>query len=182
MHALTLYLVALLATISPHLQADRRDSIARDVATVALTEERAFGGDGNGQKTSLLLVSLAYYETGRSWAPWVDDGRCNDAVWRIAHEGWLRGGGCDNTRAFGMWQVHPPGDNFAIGRSYVTDRKKGIRAALYIARKSLESGVGLCAYSGEPYPKCPKAKHRLDTAARWVSEFPFDDGAALTMR
>ena len=171
--ALALYLSTVLSVVSPRLNRARRDSITRDIATVTLSNDRAFEDDANGQKTALLLVSIAYYETGKSWASWVDDGRCNDPEWRSIHGFWLRRGGCDSAGAWSMWQVHPPGDDPRIGRSYVTNRQNGIRAALFIARKSLQTGVGLCGYSGEMYPNCPKADHRLEKAKAWAIKFPF---------
>jgi hypothetical protein len=174
MDTLALYLSVVLTTIAPHLNRDRRESIAADIAAVTLSETRAFDDDVSGQQTALLLVSLAHYETGRSWAAWVDDGRCNDEQWRAAHLRWLVGGDCDGKRAWGMWQVHAPGDDPAIGRTYVVDRKTGIRAALAIARSSLQMGIGLCAYSGEKYPSCRLARMRLETARNWVSRFPYD--------
>lgn len=175
MNTLVSYLLIVLAAIAPRVPETRRASIARDIATVTLSEERAFTGDESGQMTALLLVAIPHLETGRSWARWIDDGRCNDPAWREMHADWLRGGGCDNAKAWGMWQVHAPGDDPVIGRAYIRDRKRGIRAALYIARESLRMGVGLCAYSGERPPKCPKADHRLNTALAWASRFPFPE-------
>lgn len=172
--ALALYIAAVIATISPGLAQGRRDSISRDIAVVTLSEERAFDDDANGQKTALLLTSLAYYETGKSWASWVDDGRCNDPSWRVMHAGWLKGGGCDDAKAWGMWQVHAPGDDPVIGRTYVAHRRTGIRVALTIARKSLRAGIGLCGYSGETPPACPFGEHRLKAALGWATKFPFN--------
>ncbi len=178
-HVLVLYLSTVLAAIAPHLGQNRRDSITSDIATVVLSEERAFDDDANGQKTALMLVAIAHYETGKSWAAWVDDGRCNDLEWRAMHAEWLRGGGCDHALAWGLFQVHPPGDDARIGKLYVTNRRVGISAALFIARKSLQAGIGLCGYSGEPYPNCPKANHRLDAARAWAIKYPFTIPAAI---
>lgn len=180
MTPLAIYLAGVLATIAPSMHADRRESIADDIATVALSEDRAFDDDANGQKTALLLTSIAHYETGRSWASWIDNGKCNDEKWRTDHPQWIKGGDCDGGHAYGMWQVHPPKDpntgveNDAIGRTYVADRKVGIRAALTIARESLKSHAGLCHYSGETFPKCRLASMRLETARNWVTKFPFN--------
>jgi hypothetical protein len=162
-----------LATIVPSMREARRTSIASDIATVVLSEDRAFDDDDSGQKTGLLLVSIAHHETGRSWAQWIDDGSCNDPVWRERHALWIKGGDCDGSRAWSMWQVHVPGDSVEAGRALVVDRKAGIRAALTIARASLRSGVGLCHYSGETYPRCKLASMRLETARNWVKKFPW---------
>lgn len=172
-HALALYLSTVLAVVSPSVNPLRRASITNDIATVALSEERAFDDDANGQKTALLLTSIPYYETGNSWASWIDDGRCNDPEWRELNAHWLKGGGCDHALAWGFWQIHAPGNDPVIGKTYVTNRRNGIRAALFIARASLRSGVGLCGYSGETYPNCPKANHRLEKAREWAIKFPF---------
>lgn len=171
--ALTLYLSTVLSVIVPSVGQARRASISHDIAAVALSEERAFDDDADGRKTALLLTALADYETGHSWAPWIDDGRCNDLAWRTMNAEWLKSGGCDHALAWGMWQVHAPGDDPRIGRTYVTNRRKGISAALFIARASLHSGVGLCGYSGETFPNCPKAMHRLDKVWEWSIRFPF---------
>ena len=173
MNALTLYLAAVLAVVAPQLREGLRDSIAQDVATVVLTDERAFPDDENGSQTGLLLLAIAHHETGRSWASWIDDGSCNDSAWRASHWRWLKGGDCDGGNAWGMWQVHAPGDDDRVGHGYVLDRKVGIRAALVIARASLKSGARLCHYSGESYPNCRLADARLETAQSWIARFPY---------
>ncbi len=173
MNALVSYLLAVLMAIAPRVSEPRRAAIARDVAQVVLSEDRAFPDDLEGQKTALVLVAIPHLETGRSWAKWIDDGSCNDPSWREAHAAWLVGGGCDDSKAFGLWQVHPPGDDAVVGRGYVRDRKKGIRAALHIVRESVKAGVGLCFYSGEKYPRCPKADNRLKLARELEVRFPF---------
>lgn len=182
MNALVAYLLIVLTAIAPHVSAPRRSSIAHDIAVVTLHEERAFEGDESGLQTALLVVSLAHFESGKSWAAWIDDGRCNDPAWRVIHADWLKGGGCDNAKAWGLWQVHAPGDDPALGRRYVRDRKRGIRAALFIARASIKMGIGLCAYSGEKAPRCPLADRRLRTAREWAVRFPFPASSTLAER
>jgi hypothetical protein len=85
----------------------------------------------------------------------------------------MKGGDCDGGHAWGMWQVHAPNEDASIGRTYVSDRKAGIRAALTIARESLKAHIGLCHYSGEIWPRCRLASMRLETARNWVSKFPY---------
>lgn len=171
--ALTVYLASVLSVIAPTMREDRRTSIAADVATITLAEPRAFDDDDSGQKTGLLLLALPHLETGRSWARWVDDGSCNDPKWRAAHALWMKDGDCDGGKAWSMWQVHVPGDSVEEGKKLVSDRKNAVRAALEIARRSLQSGKGLCGYSGETYPRCKLASMRLETARNWVTKFPF---------
>lgn len=171
--ALALYLSTVLSVVAPSINPARRASIATDIAAVSLSEERAFDDDANGRKTALLLTAIADYETGHSWAPWIDDGRCNDPEWRERNAEWLKGGGCDHALAWGLWQVHAPGNDPVIGKKYVTNRRRGISAALFIARASLRTGTGLCGYSGETYPNCTKADHRLNKAREWEAKFPF---------
>jgi hypothetical protein len=175
MNSLAIYIASVLATIVPHPMSEtRRGSIADDIATVVLSEERAFDDDASGQRTALLLVSIAHYETGRSWSVWVDNGKCNDEAWRKAHSLWMRrGGDCDGGKAWSMWQVHVPGDSVEAGRALVVDRKSAIRAALTIARASLKAGRGLCYYSGETFPHCRLADLRLETARHWTDMFPY---------
>ncbi len=155
-HVLVLYLSTVLAAIAPHLGQNRRDSITSDIATVVLSEERAFDDDANGQKNGPDARRYRALRDGEVLGRLVDDGRCNDLEWRAMHAEWLRGGGCDHALAWGLFQVHPPGDDARIGKLYVTNRRVGISAALFIARKSLQAGIGLCGYSGEPYPNCRK--------------------------
>lgn len=173
MNPLAIYLASVLAFLVPSMKEARRDSIATDIATVTLAEERAFDNDDDGQKTALLLVSIAHYETGRSWAEWIDSGACNDPAWREKHALWMRGGDCDSSKAWSMWQIHVPGDSVELGRALVANRKNAVRTALTIARESLKSGAGLCHYSGETYPRCKLASMRLETARNWVTKFPY---------
>lgn len=177
---LTLYLTGVLAVVSPKLNPQRAAAISRDVATVTLSEERAFDDDANGQKTALLLLSLAYWETGKSWARWIDDGRCNDPAWRETHAPWLKGTtGCDNMKAWSMWQVHVPGDSIEIGKRLAANRQTAISFALAKVRGSFQLGIGLCSYSGERAPKCPRANRRLQTAVEWMTRFPFSAASEL---
>lgn len=175
---LAFYLSTVLSVITPQTQTNRRESIAADVAAVALTEEPAFDDDADKHRTALLLTAIAKWETGGSWAKWIDDGSCNDAVWRIVHAATMHGGDCDGGRAWGLWQVHAPGDDPSVGRAYVADRRTGIRAALGIARASLHAGQGLCWYTGELSPSCPKGAARLRTAQHLATAFPLASAPA----
>jgi len=174
--ALTLYVASVLSAIVPSMHADRRESIAGDIATVVVSETRAFADDADGQKTALLLVSIAHYETGRSWASWIDTGKCLDPAWRQTHPQWIKAGDCDGGRSVGLWQVFLPDASVQDRLTLAADRKAVIRAALAKARASLEKGIGLCGYSGEAYPRCRLAHDRLETARAWVTRFPFHPG------
>ena len=171
MNPLAAYLVLVLTTVAPHVGSGRRESIARDIASVAFAEPRAFEDDADGHRTALLLVSLAHHET--FWATWADDGSCNDPAWRAEHPLLLRSGDCDGGHAWSMWQVHVLNDAVELGRALVRDRRAAIRAALAVARASLQSGRGLCGYLGEAYPKCPRAQVRWDSVIAWQAQFPY---------
>jgi hypothetical protein len=173
MSYLAIYLSIVLGTIAPSMRAERRDTIASDIAAVTLAEERAFDRDETGQKTGLLLVSIAHYETGRSWAEWVDDGRCLDPAWREKHAQWMRGGDCDGGRSVGMWQIYLPNASLEEKLALARDRQAVIRQALAIVRESFRSGTGLCHYVGETYPRCRFASSRLLTARNWATMFPW---------
>jgi hypothetical protein len=170
-YALAAYLSLVLATVAPHVGSARRGSIARDVAVVSLAEPRAFDDDADGHKTALLLLSLADHES--HFATWVDDGSCNDPAWRAEHPALLAGKDCDGGHAFTIFQLHVLGDSVELGRALIRDRRAAARAALAVARASLESGRGLCGYVGEAYPKCPRAQVRWDSAVAWQEQFPF---------
>jgi len=172
MHALALYLLTVLTIIAPKLDMTRARSISTDIAAVVVSDERAFRDDADGHKTALLLLSIAHFETGKSWAAWIDDGRCNDPAWRATHASWLRGGDCDGGRSYSMWQLLVPG-NPRYGKSLVANRQLAVRAALAHARMSLQLNGNLCAYSGERPPHCSKAKTRLETAREWAERFPY---------
>ena len=98
MSQLAIYLSTILASIIPSMSEARRSSIASDVADVVLTEDRIYADDETGQRTALLMLSIAHYESGRSWAKWIDSGECNDPTWRERHATWLKGGDCESTR------------------------------------------------------------------------------------
>jgi hypothetical protein len=178
MTALTLYvLAAMLAWTRPHAQprddADRAwlGGIAEDIAAVALEEPPLFRGDEQRVKTSLLLASVARFES--SFATWVDDGSCNDAAWRRDSLTVHHGATCDSGHAFSLWQVHP----FAgpTGQEMIADRRVAIREAIARMRVSLDAGKGLCWYTGET-GDCPKAELRLRTALVWEKGHPFEVG------
>ena len=57
------------------------------------------------ERECLDLAAQAFVES--RFAPWVLDGRCNDAAWRSSRRGWERGA-CDGGLAVGPWQVHAP--------------------------------------------------------------------------
>lgn len=61
-----------------------------------------------------VAAQLAELEVAESrLAPWVLDGRCNDAAWRASEAGRTimrrAGGTCDSGDAVGAWQGHPQG-------------------------------------------------------------------------
>lgn len=178
---LQVYVFGAIVSWCPHVAdrpADRTrlESVALDIATVAASSPPAFDDDDDAHsKTALLLTSIPRYETGNSWAEWIDDGRINFRWWRLTHlELLARSGDADGGRAWGMWQVHVPGDDYEAGLALVRDRKSGIRAALAIASRSLRAGNRLCGYSGEAFPKCPLGDHRLNDALAYADAHPFD--------
>lgn len=177
---LKLYVLGAILSWSPHV-ADaaparaRIEGVASDIAIVAASSPPAFDDDDDAHsKTALLLTSIPRYETGNSWAEWIDDGRINFRWWRLTHlELLARSGDADGGRAWGMWQVHVPGDDYEAGLALVRDRKTGIRAAVVIAERSLHDGHRLCGYTGEAFPKCPLGDHRLNDALDYAAAHPF---------
>lgn len=177
---LKLYVLGAILSWSPHVAdtpsaAARIEGVAGDIAIVAASSPPAFDDDDDAHsKTALLLTSIPRYETGNSWAEWIDDGRINFRWWRLTHlELLARSGDADGGRAWGMWQVHVAGDDYEAGLALVRDRKTGIRAAVVIAERSLRDGHRLCGYTGETFPKCPLGDHRLNDAMDYAAAHPF---------
>jgi hypothetical protein len=188
MQTLTAYITLAILTWVPTLPLERADAwharaqdIARDIATATLSvtpDRRPFEGDDDGHRTGVLLASIAALETGKSFAPWVGDGRCNDESWRAAHgELAARLGGdaklCDGGKAYSFWQIHVVGDDPVFGRQLAADRVLAAKVALGHAAASLRKGIRLCGYSGERFPHCPKADARLNLAVRFVEDHAF---------
>jgi hypothetical protein len=162
---------------------DRYNSIATDIAAVAMdpAEPPLFEGENGRVETALVLLSVAFWESG--FAARVDDGHC-------------RPGECDGGLAVSLWQIHPDegivmdGDVYTyarnrssewrdehaseiLHRSDLRDRKTAARVALHIMRYSMQRGAGLCNYTGEVSGGCPKARVRLNFATRWAATHPF---------
>jgi hypothetical protein len=185
MSLLAVYVFGAILSWCPHVadapaEKARIEAIAADIASVAGASAPAFDDDDDAHsKTALLLTSIPRYETGGSWAEWIDDGRCNMRWWRLTHVDLLlrNQGDCDGSNAWGMWQVHVPGDDYGLGYQLVRDRKNGIRAALAVASRSLRRDGTLCGYTGETAPKCPKGSRRLGDAVVYAAEHPFAPAA-----
>jgi hypothetical protein len=159
------------------VQAADYDAIAHDIAAAVDRYE-----DG------VLLAGLAYWE-GARFAAYVDDGRCNDPVWRKSPEGqatMLRWGDCDHMGAVSLWQIHPIVDPssklYSVCNRDVVDvttstgsRIGAARCALAIARSSMQSTGDLSGYTGEaPVEGAhPKADERLAFVRRTLAKFPW---------
>jgi hypothetical protein len=161
----------------------RYASIASDVAIVASdpAEPPLFQGSDGRVRTALLLLSVAYWES--AFRPDVDGGRCKPPE-------------CDNGHAFTLWQLHPEdgyifdGDVYTYarnrspswraehtseifdGQALVRDRKLAAKIALHILRFSIKNSGSLAIYTGEGH-NGPKARQRMDYAARWLKSHPF---------
>jgi hypothetical protein len=167
---LTTYVLAAMVAWCPKVDPGRLRSVAEDIAAVSLEQEPLFKDDAARSRTALLLASVARYES--NFAPWVDDGRCNDPAWRESQEGRRthRGSDCDGGRAYSLWQVHPYAG--ASGPAMLADRRTAVREAVARLRVSLDAGRGLCWYTGET-GDCPKGEIRLRTALVWAVGHPF---------
>jgi hypothetical protein len=150
---------------------------------------------------AVLLASLGYFE-GARYASYVDDGRCNRmmrAAWDAAPEestgvrslftGRMlthkahpnlsvlsaedrallnKYGTCDNGIAYSIFQIHAA--DLRLSTAALADREKAAEAALAIAKRSIRAG--LCGYSGEAWPECPKAHLRLSFALEALRRHP----------
>jgi hypothetical protein len=127
-------------------------------------------------RTGLIVMSLAFHEG--HFSKYVDDGRCNDPVWRaslIGKKTMLRWGTCDNSLAYSIFQIHPEhgvhvywgagfsewgfdpvrgqdGEEVVVtGQEMIADRSEAVLVALHMVRQSIRAGTGLCRYAGEFY-------------------------------
>lgn len=169
-------LAAMLAWTSGSNRADRNEAryleIATDIASVATSEPALFRDDASRTKSALVLLSIAFWESGFSAK--VDRGE-------------LLG---DRGLAVSLWQIHDEGGLVMLPSGYAhardvpgatdivtaarlkADRRLAARMALHIALGSLKRSGGLCGYSGEPGP-CPRAKLRLEHAIQWYRSHPW---------
>jgi hypothetical protein len=161
----------------------RYEQIATDIAQIALDPDEAplFPGEDGRVKTGLLLLSVAFHESG--FRGDVDAGKCKPYE-------------CDHGKAFSMWQLHPEdglifdGDVFTFARNrpsswredhsseifdgptLVRDRKLAARMALHMLRYSMKNAHSLAIYTGET-GNGPKAKLRMETALSYLRAHPF---------
>ena len=151
------------------LPAVEYEPVAHDIASVIQTPD-----DG------VLVAALGYWE-GARYAAYVDDGRCNDPVWRKSSEGqWLmqRWGDCDGGHAHSIWQIHPIVDVSSplysiCNLDAISVRVGAAKCALELAKRSLASTGNLSGYTGEFSFEHPKADKRLEFARRAIEKHPF---------
>lgn len=129
--------------------------VAKEAASLALTEKPVWAGD-DGTRTARLLMCVAFFESG--FRGYVDDGRCDDPTWRATDTGrrMMRRGDCDGGHARSLWQLH----------DFHGTRHDAIREALRRIRTAVSYGLGMRAYTGERDPAAPKAQQRLLCASR----------------
>lgn len=165
--------------------------IARDITDVVLSEPPLWPGDTDRWRTAVLLTTMAFWE-GHFWVH-VDDGSCNDGVWRKTKAGVTRmatTGDCDGGWAVSLWQIHPeggivltddggwkhlwdaPGSKAIGSKEMLADRRLAARVALHMLRKSLRMSGGLVGYTGEGSCPCPKAQARLAASESWWHKHP----------
>ena len=180
------YLTAALLSWALGLSEKAATKIVTDVVEVVDLEEPVLLGDPLKVATSLLVLSEGSFES--AWAPWVLDGSCNDDAWRAAHAEFLKKtGDCDSGHAYGGWQIHPfvnirrfprgpayDAEEKRLGALILKEPKRGIKEALRITRESITWEHRLCHYTGERFPRCPKADKRWDRAHDYLREHPFE--------
>ncbi len=171
MESLVSYLVAaMLAWVPPHAHAPiesrdhvlaRYESIARDVASVALDESEApvFEGPDRRTETAVLMLAVASYESSFS---------------RRVDEGTRRG---DHGHSYCLMQVQVGGGATREGwngRQLIEDRKLCFRAALHILQASfaacrkLPLDDRLSAYaSGHCFADAEISRSRVWRARAW---------------
>jgi len=152
----------------------RYESIATDIAGVALVEKPLYVGDLGQVKTALLMASIASFES--NFTAQVDDGR-------------RRG---DHGTAFCIMQVRPgwgiflndSGYDFAVhrpkdwrdanqdiifkGEDLLKDRQKCLTVAVHMLRQD-----GISGYTGEGNTAGRVSTSRLNRAKSWLANHPF---------
>jgi hypothetical protein len=193
--SLIAYLFVALTAWLPNVPSAMRTSVAEDIAAVVEDpSEPAIWGEGGKALNALVLASLAYHESGL--ASYVDEGKCNDELWRKSPEGRkiIAGGDCDSGYAFSIFQIHtgrglalsPRGIRYLPqtsgvdarllihGGDLTRDRRLAVRVALHIVRSSVDATGTLCGYSGESVASgCPKAMKRFSWAKSYLANHAF---------
>ena len=172
--ALATYLVvAMTAWVPPAQHVEGRDkaleryeSIAKDIATVAMDEanDPLFAGGDGRQKTALLMASIASFES--YYRADVDSGKA-------------RG---DNGKSWCLMQIQVGTGKTAEGWSgeeLIASRNKCLTAGLNKLRVSMAFCRALplrFRLAGYTHGKCiedPKSETRMGRATRWLSDHPF---------
>jgi len=192
MNDLVSYITAALIAWTPATKERPADVVAQRVATVAEDIAAVVQDEpplwASRFKTALVLASIAHHESDLE--DWVQDGRCNDAAWRLDHlELVRRRGSCDGGHAYGLWQEHVwpaalllPNSGWRLLRApepgaitpedVLADSRLSARVALHMVRQSVQTGQGLCGYTGETERPCPKGELRLHDAVQWYRTHP----------
>lgn len=149
----------------------RYQQIAQAVVDVAMdpSEKPIISGSRARERTALLMLSVAYYESG--FRRDVDLGLGK----------WARG---DSGHSWGLWQIRldPHGKTATAegwtGPDLVGDRHKAARAGLH----KLQQAVSTCSGSladrltvyryGRCVPADADARGRVDLASRWLAAHP----------
>jgi hypothetical protein len=182
--------------------------LARDIATAVINEPLTFdelGGvcrpiasatdgfrhckwrmDGSwstdGSK-AVLLTAVAYWE-GSRYLEYVDNGDCNNKIWRKSPEGarlMHMGGDCDGGHAYSLLQIHPITNAKNVlgklcGHKAVAGSRAGaFRCGLEMMRRSMTVDGTLSEYTGESLygDKHPKADERLNFAKDALRNYPW---------
>lgn len=172
---------AMLAWTSNDHRPEHRETVERaavEIARVVASEPPVFAGRDGAARTALLLASIGSLESG--WREDVQAGKC-------------RPGECDHGLAKCWMQVHPDAGLVLLrdgGYDYLARRTKFVdgdrvvraedlldeetclRAALHMARASIQRTGGLREYTGEKIGADAKARTRLERARAWLRAHP----------
>lgn len=142
----------------------RYESIAKDIATVALDESQAplFAGSDGREKTALLLASIASFES--FFRADVDEGRA-------------RG---DHGGSWCLMQIQVGGRTAEgwTGKDLIGSRSKCLVAGLNRIRESfsmcraLPQHFRLAGYTAGRCVEEPKAEQRMTRATKWLAAHP----------
>jgi len=141
--------------------------VSYEIATLFETATPFWNDDLAGRRSAFVALSVAFWET--RFRGYVDDGRCNDPVWRKSAQAGklMKLGTCDGGNAYSIFQVHYK----------CSVRSECMQEAVNRMRYSIHYFGDLRGYTGEKpvfegkSSYFPKSKQRMDSALKAAKSY-----------